>query len=101
MFLLVPSAFVTCDSLIVFTQFFLHELINNAFIRKINVVIHAKLILFVKEQLMKSRSKKRIQILYMWDVESLLESFIYIIIIKSAEFDQYDASACIHLISDQ
>lgn len=60
MFLLVTSAFVKCDSLIVFTQFFLHELINNAFIRKINVVIHAKLILFVKEhQLMKSRSKKK------------------------------------------
>lgn len=39
----------------------------------------------------------------MCDVESHLESFMYIVIIESAEFGQYDASACacIHLISDQ
>lgn len=38
--------------------------------------------------------KDRIQILYMCDVESLLESFMHTVIIKSAEFDQFEASAC-------
>lgn len=55
---------------------------------------------------MKSRLKNRIQILYMRNVESQLESFMHtvqIIITKSAEFHQYDASTCtlctcIHLL---